>query len=145
MSNETQITLVGNVTATPELRFTSSGAPVANFTVAQTPRTFDKRTNSWVDGEPMFLDCTVWRQAAENVASSLAKGMRVIVVGRLRSRSWDDRDGKRRTKLEVEVDEVGPSLRYATAQVAKVETRRPQASPQPAADPWTPANASAPF
>ena len=145
MSNETQITLIGNLTADPELRFTPSGAAVANFTVAQTPRTFDKRTNAWVDGEPMFLGCSVWRQAAENVAGSLAKGMRVIVTGRLRSRSFDDRDGKRRTVFEVEVDEVGPSLRYATAQVAKVETRRPQASPQPAADPWTPANASAPF
>ena len=145
MSGETKSALVGNLTADPEWRFTASGAAVANFTVASTPRTFDKRSNEWRDGEAMFLGCSVWRQAAENVAGSLAKGMRVIVQGRLRARSFDDREGNRRTVFEVEVDEVGPSLRYATAQVAKVETRRPQAAPQPAADPWTPANASAPF
>ena len=145
MSGETQITLVGNLTSDPELRFTSSGAAVANFTVASTPRTFDKRSNEWRDGEAMFLGCSVWRQAAENVAGSLAKGMRVIVQGRLRARSYDDREGNRRTVFEVEVDEVGPSLRYATAKVTKTDPHAPKQSPTGAPDPWTPANASAPF
>lgn len=122
MAGETQITLVGNLTADPELRFTPSGAAVANFTVASTPRTFDRQTNEWRDGEAMFLNCAVWRQAAENVAESLTKGMRVIVQGRLRARSYDDREGNRRTVFEVEVDEVGPSLRYATAKVTKTSS-----------------------
>ncbi|MBE6476648.1 MAG: single-stranded DNA-binding protein [Propionibacteriaceae bacterium] len=119
MAGETQITLVGNLTADPELRFTPSGAAVANFTVASTPRTFDRQTNEWRDGEAMFLNCSVWRQAAENVAESLTKGMRVIVQGRLRARSYDDREGNRRTVFEVQVDEIGPSLRYATARVTR--------------------------
>ena len=117
MAGETQITLVGNLTADPELRFTPSGAAVANFTVASTPRTFDRQSNEWKDGETMFLNCSIWRQAAENVAETLTKGMRVIVQGRLKSRSYDDREGNRRTVFEVDVEEVGPSLRYATAKV----------------------------
>jgi len=117
MANETPITLVGNLTADPDLRFAPSGAAVANFTVASTPRTFDRQTNEWRDGDPLFLACSLWRQPAENVAESLSKGMRVIVQGRLRQRSYDDRDGNRRTVFEVEVDEIGPSLRYATAVV----------------------------
>ena len=119
MAGETTITLVGNLTADPELRFTPSGAAVANFTVASTPRTFDRQTNEWRDGDAMFLNCAVWRQAAENVAESLQKGMRVIVQGRLRSRSYETRDGERRTVFEVDVDEIGPALRYATAKVSR--------------------------
>ncbi|MGB3955114.1 MAG: single-stranded DNA-binding protein [Brooklawnia sp.] len=119
MAGDTQITLVGNLTADPELRFTPSGAAVANFTVASTPRTFDRQANEWKDGDTMFLQCSIWRQAAENVAESLSKGMRVIVQGRLRSRSYDDREGNRRTVFEVDVEEVGPSLRYATAKVTR--------------------------
>lgn len=119
MAGDTQITLVGNLTADPELRFTPSGAAVANFTVASTPRTFDRQANEWKDGDTMFLQCSIWRQAAENVAESLSKGMRVIVQGRLRSRSYDDREGNRRTVFEVDVEEVGPSLRYATARVTR--------------------------
>ncbi|NLA29780.1 MAG: single-stranded DNA-binding protein [Propionibacterium sp.] len=122
MAGETQITLVGNLTADPELRFTPSGAAVANFTVASTPRTFDRQTNEWKDGDSMFLNCSIWRQAAENVAESLSKGMRVIVSGRLRSRSYDDREGNRRTVFEVDVDEIGPSLRYATAKVTRASS-----------------------
>jgi single-strand DNA-binding protein len=119
MAGETTITLVGNLTADPELRFTPSGAAVANFTVASTPRTFDRNTNEWRDGDAMFLNCAVWRQAAENVAESLQKGMRVIVQGRLRSRSYETREGERRTVFEVDVDEIGPALRYATAKVSR--------------------------
>lgn len=117
MAGETIITLVGNLTADPELRFTPSGAPVANFTVASTPRTFDRATGEWKDGDAMFINCSVWRQAAENAAETLTKGMRVIVQGRLKSRSYETREGERRTVFEIEVDEVGPSLRYATAKV----------------------------
>ncbi len=124
MAGETTITLVGNLTADPELRFTPSGAAVANFTVASTPRTFDRQTNEWRDGDAMFLNCAVWRQAAENVAESLQKGMRVIVQGRLRSRSYETREGERRTVFEIDVDEIGPALRYATAKV----TRNPSGS-----------------
>ena len=117
MAGETIITLVGNLTADPELRFTPSGAPVANFTVASTPRTFDRATSEWKDGDAMFINCSVWRQAAENAAETLTKGKRVIVQGRLKSRSYETREGERRTVFEIEVDEVGPSLRYATAKV----------------------------
>lgn len=119
MAGETQITLVGNLTADPELRFTPSGAAVANFTVASTPRTFDRQANEWRDGEAMFLNCSVWRNVAENVAESLTKGMRVIVQGRLKSRSYETREGERRTVFEVDVDEIGPALRYATAKVTR--------------------------
>ncbi|MBK8447058.1 MAG: single-stranded DNA-binding protein [Micropruina sp.] len=119
MAGETNITLVGNLTADPELRFTPSGAAVANFTVASTPRTFDRQTSEWKDGDAMFLNCSVWRQAAENVAESLTKGMRVVVSGRLKSRSYETREGERRTVFEVEVEEVGPALKYATAKVTR--------------------------
>ncbi len=119
MAGETNITLIGNLTGDPELRFTPSGAAVANFTVASTPRTFDRQTNEWKDGDAMFLNCSVWRQAAENVAESLQKGMRVIVSGRLKARSYETREGDKRTVFEVDVDEVGPALRYATAKVTR--------------------------
>lgn len=119
MAGETIITLVGNLTADPELRFTPSGAAVANFTVASTPRTFDRQTQEWRDGDAMFINGSVWRQAAENVASSLQKGTRVIVQGRLKSRSHETREGERRTVFEIDVDEIGPSLRYATAEITK--------------------------
>lgn len=116
---DTPITVVGNLVADPELRYTPSGAAVVNFRVASTPRRFDSQSNQWVDGEALFLTCNVWRQAAENVANSLTKGDRVIVTGRLRQRSFDTREGEKRTVFEVEVDEVGPSLKYATSQVTK--------------------------
>ncbi len=119
MAGETDITVVGNLTADPELRFTPSGAAVANFTVASTPRTFDRQSNEWRDGEAMFLNCSVWRQAAENAAESLQRGMRVVVSGRLKARSYETREGEKRTVFEIDVDEVGPSLRYATAKVTK--------------------------
>ena len=119
MAGETTITLVGNLTADPELRFTPSGAAVANFTVASTPRTFDRQSNEWRDGDAMFLNCAVWRQAAENVAESLQKGMRVIVSGRLKSRSYETREGEKRTVFEIDVDEIGPALKYATAKVTR--------------------------
>ncbi len=119
MAGETIITLVGNLTADPELRFTPSGAPVANFTVASTPRTFDRASGEWKDGDAMFLNCAIWRQAAENVTESLTKGMRVIVQGRLRSRSYETREGERRTVFEVDVEEIGPALKYATAKVTR--------------------------
>ena len=119
MAGDTIITVVGNLTADPELRFTPSGAAVANFTVASTPRTFDKNTNEWKDQEALFLRCSVWRQAAENVAESLQKGMSVIVQGRLKQRSYETKEGEKRTVVELEVDEIGPSLRWATAKVTK--------------------------
>jgi len=121
MAGETVITVIGNLTADPELRFTPSGAAVANFTVASTPRTFDRQTGEWKDGDALFLRCNVWRQAAENVAESLTRGMRVMVQGRLRQRSFETREGEKRTVVELEVDEVGPSLRYATAKVNKTQ------------------------
>src|SRR5690625_5560034 len=121
MAGETVITVVGNLTADPELRFTPSGAAVARSTVAATPRTFDRQANEWKDGETLFLRCSVWREAAENVAESLAKGMRVIVQGRLVQRSFETREGEKRTVVEMQVDEVGPSLRYATAQVTRTQ------------------------
>ena len=120
MAGETVITVVGNLTADPELRFTPSGAAVANFTVAATPRTFDRQSGEWKDGDALFMRCNVWRQAAENVAESLTRGMRVMVSGRLRQRSFETREGEKRTVVELEVDEVGPSLKYATAKVNKV-------------------------
>jgi single-strand DNA-binding protein len=119
MAGETTITVVGNLTADPELRFTQAGAAVASFTVASTPRTFDRASGEWKDGEALFLRCSIWRQAAENVAESLTRGMRVIVQGRLRQRTFDTKEGEKRTVIEMEVDEVGPSLRYATAKVNK--------------------------
>jgi single-strand DNA-binding protein len=119
MAGDTIITVVGNLTADPELRFTPSGAAVANFTVASTPRMFDRQTNEWKDGEALFLRCNIWRQAAENVAESLTRGTRVIVSGRLKQRSFETKEGEKRTVIELEVDEIGPSLRYATAKVNK--------------------------
>jgi single-strand DNA-binding protein len=120
MAGETTITVVGNLTDDPELRFTPSGAAVANFTVASTPRNFNKQTNEWEDGEAMFLRCSIWRQAAENVAESLQRGMRVVVQGRLKARSYETREGEKRTVFEIDVEEIGPSLKFATAKVNRV-------------------------
>ena len=120
MAGDTTITVIGNLTDDPELRFTPSGAAVAKFRVASTPRFMDKASGEWKDGDPLFLACTVWRQAAENVAESLQRGARVIVSGRLRQRSYETREGEKRTVIELEVDEIGPSLRYATAKVQKM-------------------------
>ena len=119
MAGETIITVVGNLVDDPELRFTPSGAAVANFRIASTPRTFDKQSNEWKDGDALFLSCSVWRQAAENVAESLQRGMRVVVQGRLKSRQYETREGEKRTVFEIEVEEVGPSLKYATAKVTR--------------------------
>lgn len=143
MAGETIITLVGNLTADPELKFTQSGAAVASFTVASTPRMYDKNAGEWKDGDALFMRCNVWRQVAENVAESLLRGSRVLVTGRLRQRSFETREGEKRTVMELEVDEIGPSLRYATAKVNKVgrEGGQQQRPPQSAGysvadDPW---------
>src|SRR5215210_1182083 len=145
MAGETIITVVGNLVDDPELRFTPSGAAVANFRIASTPRTFDKQTNEWKDGDALFLSCSVWRQAAENVAESLQKGMRVVVQGRLKQRQYETREGEKRTVVELDVEEVGPSLKYATAKVTRT-TRQgggggySGGGGAPADDPWaTPA------
>ena len=130
MAGETVITVVGNLVDDPELRFTPSGAAVAKFRVASTPRTFDRQTNEWKDGESLFLTCSVWRQAAENVAESLQRGMRVIVQGRLKQRSYEDREGVKRTVYELDVEEVGPSLKNATAKVTKTTGRGGQGGGQ---------------
>lgn len=140
MAGETVITVVGNLTADPELRYTQNGLPVANFTIASTPRTFDRQANEWKDGEALFLRASVWREFAEHVAGSLTKGMRVIAQGRLRQRSYQDREGNNRTAIELEVDEIGPSLRYATAQVTRAASNgggqsRPQQ--QVSDEPWS--------
>ncbi|UFU03010.1 single-stranded DNA-binding protein [Ruania suaedae] len=121
MAGETVITVIGNLTADPELRFTPSGAAVANFTIASTPRTFDRQSNEWKDAETLFMRCSIWREAAENVAESLTKGMRVVAQGRLVQRSFETREGEKRTVVEMQVDEVGPSLRYATAKVTRAQ------------------------
>jgi single-strand DNA-binding protein len=151
VAGDTVITVVGNLTDDPELRFTSSGAAVANFTVASTPRFFDKNTNDWKDGDALFLRCSIWRQAAENVAETLTKGARVIVQGRLKQRSYETREGEKRTVYELDVDEVGPSLKYATAKVAKVSRGgggggfgggAPAPASTPAEDPWASAPAA---
>ncbi|MDP9988707.1 single-strand DNA-binding protein [Arthrobacter oryzae] len=157
MAGETTITVIGNLTSDPELRFTPSGSAVANFTIASTPRTFDRQSNEWKDGETLFLRASVWREAAENVAESLTKGMRVIVTGRLKSRSYETKEGEKRTVIELEVDEIGPSLRYANAKVNRTQrstqggqgndyqgsaNSQPQFGPQD--DPWAvPANSNA--
>lgn len=120
MAGETTITIIGNLTADPELRFTANGAAVANFTVANNPRYFDRQAGEWKDGDTLFMRCNAWRQTAENVAETLTRGMRVIIQGRLRQRSFETTDGQQRTVVELEVDEIGPSLRYATAAVTKV-------------------------
>ncbi len=146
MAGDTIITVVGNLTADPELRFTPSGAAVASFTIASTPRTFDRNSNEWKDGEALFLRCSIWRQAAENVAESLTRGMRVVAQGRLKQRSYETREGEKRTVIELEVDEIGPSLRYASAKVNR--TQRGSSSggfgssgsdsrTAPADDPWS--------
>jgi single-strand DNA-binding protein len=143
MAGDTVITVVGNLTADPELRFTPNGAAVANFTVASTPRSFDKNTNEWKDGEALFLRCSVWRQAAENVAESLTKGTAVIVQGRLKQRSYDTKEGEKRTVYELDVDEIGPSLKFATAKVNKTSRGSgggfggSSAASAPADDPWS--------
>lgn len=121
MAGETIITVVGNLTGDPELRFTPSGSAVANFSIASTPRTFDRNTNEWKDGETLFLRASIWREAAENVAESLTKGMRVIASGALKSRSYDTKEGEKRTVIEFEVDEIGPSLKYANAKVNRTQ------------------------
>ena len=120
-AGDVNITVIGNLTADPELRYTPNGAAVANFTVASTPRQFDRQANEWKDGETLFMRCSIWRDAAENVAESLQRGSRVVVTGRLKSRSYETKEGERRTTTELEVDEVGPSLRYATAKVTKTQ------------------------
>lgn len=119
MAGETTITVIGNLTGDPELRFTPSGAAVANFTVASTPRNFDRQTQEWKDGDTLFMRCNAWRQLAENVAESLTRGSRVVVTGRVGQRNWEDKEGGKRTSIELTVDEVGPSLRYATAKVTR--------------------------
>ena len=144
MAGETPLTVVGNLVEDPEIRFTGSGAAVTSFRVASTPRTYDKDTQSWKDGETLWLSCSVWRNQAEHVAESLTKGMRVIVQGRLKSRSYDDRDGNKRTVFEIDVDEVGPSLRNATAKVVKAQRDKPKEPP--ANDPWSaPADGAPPW
>jgi single-strand DNA-binding protein len=166
VAGDTTITVVGNLTADPELRFTPSGAAVANFTVASTPRIFDRQSSEWKDGDALFLRCNIWREAAENVAESLTRGARVIVTGRLKQRSFETREGEKRTVFEVEVDEIGPSLRYATAKVNKASRSgggggggfsgggggggsRPAPAQQPSGgsgdDPWGSAPASGSF
>ncbi|MBO3663716.1 single-stranded DNA-binding protein [Microbacterium stercoris] len=134
MVGETVITVAGNLTADPELRYTQNGLPVVNFTIASTPRNFDRASNEWKDGEALFLRASVWREFAEHVAGSLTKGMRVIAQGRLRQRTYQDRDGNNRTAIELEVDEIGPSLRYATAQVTRAA--RQDAGGAGQADQW---------
>lgn len=147
MAGDTVITIVGNLTADPEVRFTSSGAAVANFTIASTPRSFDRNTSEWKDGETLFMRCSIWRQAAENVAESLTRGTRVIASGRLKQRSFETREGEKRTVVEMEVDEIGPSLRTATAKVSRISrgdsggfgsgrAAAPAAPAAPAEDPW---------
>jgi single-strand DNA-binding protein len=162
VAGDTTITVVGNLTADPELRFTPSGAAVANFTVASTPRIFDRQSSEWKDGEALFLRCNIWREAAENVAESLTRGSRVIVTGRLKQRSFETREGEKRTVFEVEVEEIGPSLKYATAKVNKASRSgnsgggfgggggggsrpAPANSAPPADDPWGSAPASGSF
>ncbi|QPZ39722.1 single-stranded DNA-binding protein [Paramicrobacterium chengjingii] len=136
MAGETIITVVGNLTADPELRYTQSGLAVANFTIASTPKVFDKQKNEYVDGEALFLRASVWREFAEHVSGSLVKGSRVIAQGRLKQRSWETKEGEKRTSIELDVDALGPDLRYATAQVTRAQSNR-QGAPQTAqADVW---------
>ena len=151
MAGDTTITVVGNLTADPELRFTPSGAAVANFTVASTPRIFDRQSSEWKDGEALFLRASVWRDFAEHVAGSLTKGSRVIATGRLKQRSYETKEGEKRTSMELEIDEIGPSLRYATAQVTRAAGGNSggggggqQSRPQVANEPWaTPGSSNA--
>ncbi len=147
MAGDTVITIIGNLTSDPELRFTPSGAAVANFTIASTPRTFDRQTSDWKDGETLFMRCSIWREAAENVAESLTRGTAVIATGRLQSRTFDTKEGEKRTVVELSVDEIGPSLRRATAKVVKAQrggsgggfsapAQNWGAQSAPAEDPW---------
>ena len=147
MAGETVITVVGNLTSDPELRYTQNGLAVANFTIASTPRSFDRASNDWKDGDALFLRASVWREFAEHVAGSLTKGSRVIATGRLKQRSYETKEGEKRTSIELEVDEIGPSLRYATAQVTRAASSREGgggsmggsrggSSPQVANEPW---------
>lgn len=155
MAGETILTVVGNLTADPELRYTQNGLPVVNFTVASTARNFDKASGEWKDGEALFMRCSAWREFAEHIAGSLTKGMRVVATGRLRQRSYETREGEKRTSIELEVEEIGPSLRYATAQVTRAARGSGAASQAPAAEPeqwataqpgdWTPAPDEMPF
>lgn len=155
MAGETVITIIGNLVDDPELRFTPSGAAVANFRIASTPRTFDRQTNEWKDGNALFLSCSIWRQAAENVAESLQKGMRVVAQGRLKQRQYETSAGEKRTVVELEVEEIGPSLKYATAKVTRAAKgqgggqSQPRQQPsgdqwgqQPTNDPWANVGAS---
>jgi single-strand DNA-binding protein len=147
MAGETVITVVGNLTSDPELRYTQNGLAVANFTIASTPRNFDRASNDWKDGDALFLRASVWREFAEHVAGTLTKGSRVIATGRLKQRSYETKEGEKRTSIELEVDEIGPSLRYATAQVTRAASSREGGAPrggsqgQVAEEPWA---ASAP-
>ncbi len=151
MAGETIITVVGNLTADPELRYTQNGLPVANFTIASTPRTFDRQANEWKDGDALFLRASVWREFAEHVAATLTKGARVIATGRLKQRNYQDREGNNRTSIELEIDEIGPSLRYATAEITRASGSNRRANDDawstPAAgntstdDGWAPAGA----
>jgi single-strand DNA-binding protein len=134
MAGETTVTVVGNLTSDPDLRFTPAGSAVANFTVASTPRLFDRESGAWRDGDALFLRCSLWREHAENVAESLVRGARVVVHGRLRQRSYDTKEGEKRTVVELEVEEIGPSLRYATAKVTKVS----RATGGEGSSAWTP-------
>jgi single-strand DNA-binding protein len=137
MAGETIITVVGNLTSDPELRYTQNGLAVANFTIASTPRTFDKASNDWKDGDALFLRASVWRDFAEHVAGSLTKGSRVVATGRLRQRSYETKEGEKRTSIELEIDDIGPSLRYATAQVTRTSSSRDSGSRgQVAEEPW---------
>ena len=153
MAGETIITVVGNLTADPELRYTQNGLPVANFTIASTPRSFDRQANEWKDGDALFLRASVWREFAEHVAGSLTKGMRVVATGRLKQRNYQDREGNNRTAIELEVDEIGPSLRYATAQVTRAASGgggggfgggQQQSRPQVQDEPWSTPGSAAP-
>jgi len=136
MAGETVLTVVGNLTADPELRYTQSGLAVANFTIASTPKTFDRQANDWKDGDPLFLRASVWREFAEHVAGSLTKGSRVIATGRLKQRSYETKEGEKRTSIELEVDEIGPSLRYATAQVTRAASSRDGGQVVGSTEPW---------
>lgn len=155
MAGETIVTIVGNLTADPELRYTQNGLPVVNFTVASTARNFDKTSGEWKDGDALFMRCSAWRELAEHISGSLSKGMRVIVTGRIRQRSYETREGEKRTTIELDVDEIGPSLRYATAQVTRAARSQGGAAQTPAAESeqwataqpgdWAPAPDETPF
>ena len=147
MAGETVITVVGNLTSDPELRYTQNGLAVANFTIASTPRTFDRAKNEWVDGDALFLRASVWREFAEHVAGSLTKGARVIASGRLKQRSYETKEGEKRTSMELEIDEIGPSLRYATASLTRTQLNNrgaPASGGQGNDEPWAPTGPAAP-